>query len=241
MAKYTTVDKNVEKIGEFRKSAVLHPVHQCEECGHSISPGFEESTGVCGMCYNGQNNIGEYVERICSIAVYCSDFSDHDLTKAIQGEVKQGEYADEMADILKWGIENLDDLDSADYLIPPPRGTDDADINHMKIIGEKLASEVGIPLRNPLRKSEPYKSQKRIDDPEERLKNVKNNIESVDKFGNDPTVVVIDDVVTSTGTMKYSGKALLDAGANRVFGLTIGRSEQIEYLGDAEVYKRVEK
>lgn len=241
MATFRPVERNVKKIGEFRGDSVLHPIYQCKECGHSISPGFAKSTGVCGMCYEGQNNIGEYLERIYSVAIYCSDFTNHSLTKAIQGEVKQGEYADEMADILSWGIENLDNLNNADYLIPPPRGTDDADVNHMKIIGSKLNSKVGIPLRDSLRKSEPYKSQKEIDDPEERLENVKDNIESVDTFGDETTAVVIDDVVTSTGTMKYSAKALLNSGASEVFGLTIGRSEGIEDLEEAEVYRRVEE
>lgn len=241
MTKYSPIGKNVEKIGEFKGEPVLHPVHQCKKCGHSISPGFEESTGVCGMCYDGQNNIGEYIDRIYSVAVYCSDFKSHNLTKAIQGEVKQGEYADEMSDILKWGIENLDNLDNVDYLVPPPRGTDNANVNHMKIIGQKVSSDVGIPLRDLLRKSESYKSQKTIDDPDKRLKNVKDNIECVDNFENSPTIVVIDDVVTSTGTMKYSAKALLNADANQVFGLTIGRSEGIDDLEDAEIYRRVEE
>jgi predicted amidophosphoribosyltransferase len=241
MVEFCSIGNNVRKIGDFNGDAVLHPVHQCQECGHSISPGFEKSTGVCGMCYEGQNSIGEYVERIYSVAIYCSDFTSHNLTKAIQGEVKQGEYADEMADILKWGVENLNSLDSADYLVPPPRGTDDADVNHMKIIGKKLSSEVGISLRDPLRKSGSYKSQKEIDDPEMRLENVKDNIESIEDFEGEPTVIVIDDVVTSTGTMKYSAKALLNSGAGQVFGLTIGRSEGIEYLEEAEVYRRVEE
>lgn len=103
------------------------------------------------------------------------------------------------------------------------------------------SSKVGIPLRNLLRKSGSYKSQKEIDDSQKRLENVKDNTESVEDFEGEPTVVVIDDVVTSTGTMKYSAKALLKSGAGKVFGLAIGRSEGSEFLKEAKVYREVEE
>jgi len=189
------------------------------------------------MCHEGINNIGEYIDRIYSITYYCSEFADHSLTNAIQDEVKQGDYAEEMTDIIEWGIHNFDDLEGADYITSPPRGTDDADINHMKEIGEFLSSAVGIPLRDLLRKRTSYTSQKEIDDAKERIENVKDNIESVDSFDNSPTVVVIDDVATSTGTLKYSAKALLNSGAGQVIGLVIARSEGIEDLVKAEVYQ----
>ncbi|MFB6216126.1 MAG: phosphoribosyltransferase [Candidatus Aenigmatarchaeota archaeon] len=189
------------------------------------------------MCHEGINNIGEYIDRIYSVTYYCSEFADDSLTNVIQNEVKEGNYAEEMAEIIKWGIHNLDNLEEADYITPPPRGADDADINHMKEIGKLVSSDVGIPLRDPLRKRESYTSQKEIDDAIERLENVKDNIESVESFEGSPTIVVIDDVATSTGTLKYSAKALLNSGASRVVGLAITRSEGIEDLVKAEVYR----
>lgn len=191
------------------------------------------------MCHEGVNEIGEYLERIYAVTFYCNQFRDHSLTNAIKSEVKQGEYAEEMADLVEWGIRNLDDLESADYIVSPPRGTDDADINHMKKIGEIVSSNFGIPLQDSLRKKEPYKSQKEIDDPEARLENVRDNISCVESFSDDPTVLLIDDVATSTGTLKYSAKALINSGASKVVGLTISRSEKIKELEEAKIYEEV--
>lgn len=237
MTTYYTIPENVEKVTEFEGDPILHPINQCSKCGHSISPEFAMHTGVCGMCHEGINNIGEYIDRIYAVTYYCSEFADHSLTNAIQNDVKDGEYAEEMAEIINWGIRNFDSLEEADYIAPPPRGSDDADINHMKRIGEIVSSDLGIPLRDPLRKRESYTSQKQIDDAKERLQNVKDNIASIESFDNSPTIVVIDDVATSTGTLKYSAKALLDSGAGKVVGLAITRSEKIEDLMKAEVYR----
>jgi predicted amidophosphoribosyltransferase len=238
MTTYYPVPENVEKVTEFIGDPILHPIHQCKKCGHSISPDFAQATGVCGMCHEGLNNIGEYIDKIYSVTYYCNEFADHSLTKKIQDDVKEGDYAKEMAEIIEWGIHNFDNLESADYITPPPRGVDDADINHMKKIGEIVSSNVGIPIEDTLRKAESYTSQKEIDDAKQRLENVQNNIESVDSFEDDPFIIVIDDVATSTGTLKYSGKALINSGADRVVGLAITRSEGIEDLVKAEVYEQ---
>jgi predicted amidophosphoribosyltransferase len=109
----------------------------------------------------------------------------------------------------------------------------------MKQIGEILSTSVGIPLRDPLRKNGSYPSQKEIDDPEKRIENVKDNITCVHSFEDDPTIIVIDDVATSTGTLKYSAKALRASGVSRVVGLAISRSEKIEDLEQAKIYQEV--
>ena len=238
MTTYHPIPENVEKVAEFKGDPILHPIYQCKKCGHSISPKFANFTGICGMCHEGLNNIGEYADRIYSITYYCSEFANHSLTNAIQDDVKEGYYAEEMAEIIEWGINNFNDLESADYITPPPRGADAADVNHMKKIGEIVSSNVDIPIKNPLRKREAYTSQKEIDDAKQRLENIKNNIESVDSFDDNPFIVVIDDVATSTGTLKYSAKSLINSGADRVVGLAITRSEGIEDLVKAKVYER---
>jgi predicted amidophosphoribosyltransferase len=236
MARYKPISDNIEKVTEFNGASVIHPLYQCKDCGHSISPEFAEQTGVCWRCHEDVNNIGEYIDKIYSITCYIRDAKNHTITEAIKTGVKKGEYTDEMSEIVEWGVRNFGNLEIADYLVPPPRGTEDADINHMKEIGRVVSSEVGIPFRDPLRKRTPYTSQKKIEDADKRIENVRNNIESVESFDNSPMVVVVDDVATSTGTLKYSAKALLDSGAGRVVGLVIARSERIEDLVRAEVY-----
>lgn len=235
MATYELISDNVEKVTEFKGVSVIHPLYQCRDCGHSISPKFAEQTGVCRWCHKDINNIGEYIKKIYSVTHYIANAKNHTITESIKSGVKKGEYTDEMSEIVEWGIRNFGNLETADYLVPPPRGTEDADINHMKEIGRAVSSEVGIPLRDPLRKRTPYTSQKRIENTNKRIENVKDNIESVESFDDSPMIVVVDDVATSTGTLKYSAKALLDSGAGQVVGLVIARSERIEYLERAEV------
>jgi hypothetical protein len=240
MAKYRPIEENVEVVTEFQGQKVLHPVYQCEKCGHSISPEFDDVTGICGMCYDGMNELGEYIECVYTVSIYCNEFSNHELTNAIGGEVKKGEYAEEMARILNWGIENFDNLGGLDFIVPPPRGSDDASINHMKEIGEVIASDTGISLQDPLRKETDYESQKNIDDALQRIDNIEDNIKCVQDFDSQPVITVIDDIATSTGTLKYSAKALKNSGAKRVFGLAISRSESISDLTEAKVYEEVE-
>jgi len=68
------------------------------------------------------------------------------------------------------------------------------------------------------------------------MENVKESFESVADFEDDPFIIVIDDVATTGGTLKYSGKALLEAGAEKVVGLAMGRAEQLDALEEAEIY-----
>lgn len=238
MTRYHIVRENVKNIGGFKGDPIVHPLYQCSDCSHVINPSFMSTTEECGLCYDGSNNIGEYLTQIHSVTIYASQgaFSDHKFTNHID-DIKEGEYAEEMAELLEWGVESLGELQKADYLVPPPRGSDDAEINHMKNIGEHLSEKVGIPLQDPLRKSEEYTSQKEIEDPEKRKENVKDNFYSEETFEDDPTIIIIDDVATSCGTLKYGAKALIEAGADKVVGLAISRSEPLDRLKDAEIYK----
>ncbi|TKX55564.1 ComF family protein [Halorubrum sp. SS5] len=234
MTTYYSISDNTKSIGEFQGEDILHPKYQCNTCGHAISPFYAQKTGVCGLCQNGYNDF-EQLERILSVTIYTYEFRDHEITNAID-EVKEGEHANEMADILEWGMENLNDLMSYDMLVPPPRGTQGTASNHMENIGGLLSDRVNIPLRDVLRKSEEYGSQRDTDGAQERWDNVDNKIECIREFGTSPSVIVLDDIATTGATLENCAKALNESGASKVVGLTIARTENIEDLVDAEVY-----
>ena len=231
---YRLNKENVEAVTTFQDSKIPHPIHQCKKCGHSISPKFAKTTNECGMCYEGINKIGEYIDRIYAITFYLSEFSGHTITNAIQHGVKEGYYIEEMAEMIEWGIEYFDNLGDADYIVPPPRGTQQAELNHMKKICQCVSTEVDMQCINPLQKRTEYDSQKSVDY-EDRIENIKNNIKCTKSFDTNPEVLIIDDIVTSTGTMKYSAKPLINSGAKKVRGLGISRAEKIEELIDAKV------
>ncbi|WP_207588504.1 phosphoribosyltransferase family protein [Halomontanus rarus] len=234
MTTYYSISDNIETIGEFQDEGVLHPKYQCQECGHAISPRFAQITGVCKFCQTGENDF-EYLDQIFSVTIYTYDFRDHKITNAID-DVKEGEYADEMAEILEWGVNNLDSLREYDVLVPPPRGSRDASSNHMKKIGDRLSDRVDIPLEDCLRKSENYESQRSMDGASERWDNIDGNIECVRDFSSEPKVIVIDDVVTTGATLENCAEALIESGASKVVGLPIARTEYLDDLVEAEVY-----
>lgn len=234
MKKYHWVPDNTESIGEFQDESILHPKYQCNTCSNAISPFYAQKTGVCGFCQNGYNDFKQ-LERILSVTIYTYNFDDHKITNAID-EVKEGKHAEEMVDILEWGMENLDDLMSYDMLVPPPRGTKDAASNHMENIGSLLNDRVNVPLRDLLRKSEEYGSQRDIDGAPERWDNVDGKIECVQEFRASPSVIILDDIATTGATLENCAKALNESGASKVVGLTIARTEYIDDLVDAEVY-----
>lgn len=234
MTTYYPVPDNTEFIGEFQDENILHPKYQCNTCSHAISPFYAQKTGVCGLCQKGYNEFKE-LEKLFSVTIYTYDFRDHKITNAID-EVKEGKHAEEMVDILEWGIENLDDLMSYDMLVPPPRGTSDAASNHMENIGNLLSDRVNAPLRDLLRKSEEYGSQRNTDSAQERWDNVDGKIECVREFRTSPSIIVLDDIATTGATLENCAKALNKSGASKVVGLTIARTEYIDDLVDAEVY-----
>lgn len=234
MTTYYWVPGNTESIGEFRDEGIIHPKYQCNTCSHAISPFYAQITGVCGLCQNGYNDFN-YLDRIFSVTIYTYDFRDHKITNAID-EVKEGKHAEVMTDILEWGMENLDNLMGYDLLVPPPRGTKDASSNHMENIGNILSGRVDIPLRDFLRKSEEYGSQRDTAGVEERWDNVDGKIECIRDFSTSPSVIVLDDIATSGATLENCAKALNESGASKVVGLTIARTEYIDDLVDSEVY-----
>lgn len=234
MTTYYPVPDNTEFIGEFQDENILHPRYQCNTCSHAISPFYAQKTGVCGLCQKDYNDLKQ-LERIFSVTIYTYGFRDHEITNAID-EVKRGKYAEEMVDILEWGMENLDDLMNYDMLVTPPRGTNDAALNHMENIGGRLSERVNLPLRDLLRKSEEYGSQRETDGAQERWDNVDKKIECIREFRTSPSVIVLDDIATTGATLENCAKALNESGASKVVGLTIARTEYIDDLVDAEVY-----
>lgn len=236
MTTYYPIEDNVKFIGEFDGDNVFHPIYQCQKCGHVISRKFARSTGVCRWCHDGYNDFEGYLDRVYATTIYVGEFYNHSISTALDGEVKKGKRAEEMAGFLQWGIDNLDELDQYDLLVPPPRGQEDASVNHMKTIGQKVSKDVGIPIQDVLYKKGDYDSQRSMESHQERRENVEDKVGCQSDFESSQSVIVIDDVASTCSTLKNAAKALVEAGAGEVVGLVIARSEKIDALVDAKVY-----
>lgn len=217
------------ELPELDGEAILHPTFQCELCGEAISRKWADITGKCGNCVKGNNQVGRYIDRIYTVGVFISDTRDHPLTSELRPP-KDGTYADKKARILQWGIENLDELDQVELMVPPPSASD-PEGNHMVATGELLSDYVDIPFRNITRGD--YPPQTEMETAEDRMENVDGEVKCIDDLSGVGTVLVIDDIVTTCSTQSDTARALLDAGADRVLGLGATRSIDFDGLIEA--------
>lgn len=233
MTTYTRIEdawEDVELPG-MEGEIIGKPRIQCELCGEGISAVWARRTGQCGACTKGFNQVGDDLERIYTVGVYCPETDDHELTNELRPP-KDGTYAEKKARMLQWGIENFDELDRADLLVPPPSGTDPED-NHMADTGELLSEYVDIPFGD-IAKGE-YEPQTDMETGVERMENVEGEIDVEEDLSNIGTVIVIDDIVTTCSTLSDTARALLEAGVGQVIGLGATRSMNFEGLVRAEL------
>lgn len=239
MARYELVEENAEKVGEFGGTSVIRPKFRCKKCSRAIKEGFTHTSEVCNLCNNGENPVGEELDRIFAVSIYVPDADDDDLVKAIL-DAKDGDRHEMMSDLLSWGIENDDALNQSDLITVPPSGSADVDDenNHMASIGELLSSKVEIPFECLLTKDEEYESQTGLSG-EERKENIKGSMKTKKRVDVD-RVLVIDDVATTGSTLAEAARALSAAGAEEIKGLVIARDEDLTNLEFADVVRQVD-
>ena len=217
---------DIEGVGD----PVPHPERQCELCGAAISEKWSEITGKCSNCTRGINEVGDDLDRIYAVTIYFSEAEDHSLSNQL-APPKDGSFAKEKARILQWGIENLDELHEVDLLVPPPSGGED-EYNHMVDTGERLSRHVGIPFRDVTNGD--YQPQKDMDSLSDRKENIQGEVTCAADLHHVDRVLVIDDIVTTGATLSDTARALLEAGAGEVQGLTVSRSMDFRGLEDAK-------
>lgn len=62
---------------------------------------------------------------------------------------------------------------------------------------------------------------------EERIENMDNAFNAAPGIVSGKNILIIDDVITTGSTINACSKAIIESGANRVFGLTVARSAQL--------------
>ena len=102
------------------------------------------------------------------------------------------------------------------------RGYDQA-----KLLAQEIAGRTGLPCRALLRKQRHNPAQSGIRSPEARRSNVQGVYRVAEDAGQlrGISVLLVDDIVTTGATLSEAASVLLDAGAERVVGLTLARSE----------------
>lgn len=111
-----------------------------------------------------------------------------------------------------------------DMIVPVPLHTKrlaERGYNQAKLLAEQVAKMTGIPCKPAaLQRVRETQSQVTVSGAE-RLTNITGAFEALGSLVNGQSILIIDDVYTTGSTMSACGGALVEAGARRVFGLTV--------------------
>jgi len=211
----------------------LLPKPYCQLCADPINPSYEDSA-ICYNCYKGDTRIdGKNLSRVYAASVYISRSLGHELSEEIKKCKSDISYAKGLAEVLEYAIKEMyPQLRSYDLLVPAPRGSKTATMNHVKNIVDELSNRVGIPTKDVLYKIADYPSQRTFKK-EGRIENVRDQIGCRERVSG--RIIVVDDTYTTGATLLNSAKALKKMGAEEVVGLVLGRAASIEHLIYTEV------
>jgi ComF family protein len=111
-----------------------------------------------------------------------------------------------------------------DIMIPVPLHADrlkQRGYNQAQVMCEYAAAQLGIPcVPHALQRTRYSGSQVGLS-ARERMKNTENAFAATPELVSNRSIVIVDDVCTTGSTLSACAKALLDAGAQQVYGLTI--------------------
>jgi len=202
----------------------------CQDCKESVELILPPICNICGgqtsrqgLCANCQQNPPEY-DAIRSWAIY-----DGPVRNAIQklkykrdislGIVLTRPIIDLFAS-LNWKI---------DYVVPVPLGVArlrERGYNQSALIARPLALGSGVRYRpQALKRVRETTTQVGLTI-NQRRENVKNAFLSPNKEVEGKSVLIIDDVMTSGATLESCTTALIQAGAVKVFALTLARAHK---------------
>lgn len=194
----------------------------CQRCGALVSSGRRIRGNACPSCRT-RNLLA--TEVIASLK-----YSGPLVPAIIKWKYKHREnLTPVLADLMvQWLIHNTPDWwEEIDYIIPAPHHP--STINHRGFNPpEELAGHVSSTYAVPILLRTLYKIRKTA--PQARLKGeerFRNLHESMFVFDsellNEKKIIVIDDVMTTGATMNECVRAILKAGANKVYGLVLAR------------------
>jgi ComF family protein len=115
-----------------------------------------------------------------------------------------------------------------DYILPVPISRKRKHIrgyNQVSLWGKYFARKIGVPYSSDiLKKVKETKSQVNLS-LDQRKVNLKNSFKIKNKDINMKNILVIDDVITTGTTMSECGSILKTAGAKKVYGMALAKSE----------------
>jgi len=208
-----------ECLSSFERVAAI----ACEVCGRPL-PGWKRAEGQPLLCPACQDKTYAF-DRARSFAVY-----EGALVRAIlllkfeQIEPLGRWFAERLVELVKGRVDGL----QADVVVPVPlhrQRERERGYNQAALISKPLAKRLRLPHKAVLLMRTRARPDKRILSLEERWESVRGAFATrpgsqVDNL----RVLLVDDVFTTGATLDACARALREAGAKSVFGLTIARA-----------------
>ena len=199
------------------------PVHVCERCGQpwSLEAAEEDSSASCrecrerGFAFHAARSFGLYQGGLARAIV---------LLKYEQLEPLGIWFARSLQEVVR----NLPEKFAADLIVPVPlhrTRQKERGFNQVDLFGRPLARRLRLPYRPVLLKRERPRPEKHLLHYEERWEAVRGAFAIREGSQVDNSrILLLDDVMTSGATLDACSRALRDAGAKSVLGLTIARA-----------------
>jgi ComF family protein len=199
------------------------PAIVCETCGRPL-PDHAERVPQFLLCPACQDKTYAF-DRARSFAVYKDALVQAILLLKFEQIGPLGAwFADQLAGLVREGGNSL----AADVVVPVPLHRErerERGYNQAALISKPLSKKLGLPHKAVLLMRTRARPDKRILSLEERWESVRGAFATrpgsqVDNL----RVLLVDDVLTTGATLDACARALLDAGAKSVIGLTVARA-----------------
>ena len=186
----------------------------CEKCGAHIV----EDARLCIQC----KDYDRIFDRSFSVYMYLES-----VALAVQRLKFNGEkfLAKNFASILAKKLEEISiDVDFITFVPSTAKRVKERGYNQAQEVAQELSKLVNIACLNVLTKTKETAHQTQLNR-KERLQNLIGSISVLDKWQvKGKNVLVIDDVFTTGSTLSACAKALKKAGAQKVYGLTLAKT-----------------
>jgi ComF family protein len=213
----------------------------CDECLASFRPVSGNLCGVCGQKLleeSGPEAGTASICRLCREQTYAFErarsyaFYDGALVRTIvllkfeRIEPLGAWFAERLADLVRQNGEAL----AADMVVPVPLHRDrerERGYNQADLVAKPLARKLGLPHKAVLLVRTRPRPDKQVLSLEERWESVRGAFATrPDSQVDKARVLLVDDVMTTGATLDACARALLEAGAKSVIGLTVARAER---------------
>ncbi len=191
----------------------IHSVNICTKCGIPLT--------VSGICHHCRQEPPPF-QAVRSCAVYQGPLREAIHALKYRGDLGLGEtFSHFMLNLLS--SENWP-IDLVTCVPLSPQRMSERGYNQSSLLARPIALGLGLPYQSHLlERTRDTTSQVKLSR-NDRIENMRNAFRANVKTARNRDILVVDDVTTTGATMLGCAQALMQAGANKVYGITLARA-----------------